>query len=170
MKTLKTIIACLFLLTFLGCEDDSDPSNISVERYVELLKQGKYDADQLPEFSSRDIPSLLAYRNESLLINNFPVNTLSSSLTLECTLGMFVLWTIESIRARAINSKYLFHTFPSQNPVVDYKVDFGWIEQSDAVRASVAQSYFDWWESNKDKDFDEFKDIDPLGETEFRWH
>ncbi|RAI83847.1 DUF4943 family protein [Algoriphagus yeomjeoni] len=170
MKTLKILLICFCLFSIVGCEDDSDPSNISVERYVELLKQGKYNADQLPDFSSGDIPALLAYRNESLLINNFPVNTLSSSLTLECTLGMFVLWTIESIRARAINSEFLFHTFPSQNPVVDNKVDFGWIEQSDAVRASVAQSYFDWWESNKDKDFDEFKDIDPLASTAFKWH
>ncbi|PZX53084.1 uncharacterized protein DUF4943 [Algoriphagus ratkowskyi] len=170
MKTLKTLITCLFLLTFLGCEDDSDPSTITVERYVELLKKGKYDADQLPEFSSGDIPALLAYRNESQLIKDFPVNTLSSSLTVECTLGMFVLWTIESIRARAINSKYLFHTFPSQNPVVEKKEDLVGIQQSDAVRGIVAQSYFDWWETNKNKDFDEFKEIDPVTTTPFRWH
>tara|TARA_R110002072_G_scaffold264748_1_gene423570 strand:- start:42368 stop:42781 length:414 start_codon:yes stop_codon:yes gene_type:complete len=137
---------------------------------VELLKQGKYDADQLPEFSSSDIPALLTYRNEIQVIKDFPVNTLSSSLTSECTLGMYVLWTIESIRARAINSKYLFHTYPSQNPVVENKVDFEWIEQSDAVLATVAQSYFDWWESNKNKDFDKFKEIDPLSNTEYRWH
>ncbi|SFB32331.1 DUF4943 family protein [Algoriphagus aquimarinus] len=170
MKTLKTLITCLLLLTFLGCEDDSDPSSITVERYVELLKQGKYDADQLPEFSSGDIPALLAYRNESQLIKDFPVNTLSSSLTPECTLGMYVLWTIESIRARAINSKYLFHTYPSQNPVVENKEDFEWIEQNNGVRATVAQSYFDWWENNKNKDFDKFKEIDPLSNTEYRWH
>lgn len=170
MKSLKTLLACIFLLTFFGCEDDSNPSTITVERYVELLKQGKYDADQLPEFSSRDIPALLAYRNESQIIKDFPVNTLSSSLTSECTLGMYTLWTIESVRARSINSKYLFHTFPSQNPVVENKADFEWIEQSDAIRAIVAQSYFDWWENNKNKDFDEFKEIDPLTNTAFRWH
>ena len=83
---------------------------------------------------------------------------------------MFVLWTIESIRARAINSKYLFRTFPSQNPVVENKVDFEWIEQSDEVHAAVAESYSDWWESNKNKDFNMFKEIDPLAKTEYRWH
>ncbi|MEP0713358.1 DUF4943 family protein [Algoriphagus sp.] len=170
MKTLKTLLTCLFLLTILGCEDDSDPSVISVEKYVELLKQGKYTADQLPDFSSSDIPALLAYRNESQPIKDFPVNTLSSSLTLECSLGMYVLWTIESVRARATNSQFLFQTFPSQNPVVETKVDFGWIEQSDAVRATVAQSYFDWWENNQDKGFENFKAIDPLLSTEYRWH
>ncbi len=170
MKHVKTLITCLFLLTFLGCEEDSDPSTISVERYVELLKQGKYDADQLPEFSSRDIPALLAYRNESQIIKDFPVNTLSSSMTSECTLGMYILWTIESVRARSIDSKYLFYTFPSQNPVIEKKVDFTWVEQSDAVLATIAQSYFDWWENNKNKDFDNFKNIDPLTDTEYKWH
>lgn len=169
-KRQARIIAYFFLICLLGCQDDSDPSNMSVDRYVELLKKGEYDADQLPEFSSHDIPSLLAYSNENQKIINFPVNTLSSSLTSECRLGMFVLWTIESIRARAINSKYLFRTFPSQNPVVENKVDFEWIEQSEAVHVAVAESYFDWWESNKNKDFDKFKEIDPLAKTEYRWH
>ncbi|PZX48328.1 DUF4943 family protein [Algoriphagus chordae] len=170
MKTLKTLLVCICLISLLGCEDDSHPSNMTVESYVELLKKGEYDADQLPEFSSRDIPALLAYRNENQKIINFPVNTLSSSLTSECRLGMFVLWTIESIRARATNSKYLFHTFPSQNPVVENKVDFEWLEQSDAIHAAVAESYFDWWENNMNKDFDQFKEIDPLLNTEYRWH
>lgn len=170
MQPIKTIIACFCLLFLVGCEEDTDPTNITVDRYVELLKQGKYDADQLPEFSSRDIPELLAYRNDSQVIKSFPVNTLSSSLTSECTLGMYVLWTIESIRARAINSKYLFGSYPSQNPVVENKVDFKWIEQSEAVQSTVAQSYLDWWENNKNKDFDQFKEIDPLKNTDLKWH
>jgi hypothetical protein len=148
---------------------DTDPTNITVERFVELLKQVKYDADQLPEFSSRDIPALLAYRDESQLIKDFPINMISSYMLSECTLGMYILWTIESIRARAVKSD-MIGTFPSQNPVVENKADLEWIDQSDSVRASVAQSYFDWWESNKNKDFDKFKEIDPLSNTEYRWH
>lgn len=170
MKILSSLLACLFLISLLGCEDNSDPSNISVDSYVELLKKGKYDADQLPEFSSRDIPALLAHRNESLLIKDYPINMISSYWLEECSLGMYVLWTIESIRARAIDSEYLIGTFPSQNPVVEKRVDFDGIQQSDAVRATVAKSYFDWWENNKDKDFDKFKEIDPLTDTEYRWH
>jgi len=170
MKTLKTLITCLFLLIFLGCTNDSDPTNITVERYVDLLKKGKYEADQLPNFTSQDIPTLLAYRNESQLIKDFPINMISSSITAECTLGMYVLWTIESIRARAANSEYLIGSFPSQNPVVEKREDFEWIAQSEAVRATVAQSYFDWWENNKNKDFDKFKEIDPLTDTGYRWH
>jgi len=170
MKTLKTLITCLFILSFLGCTNDSDPADMSVDRYVELLKKGKYEHWELPYFTSQDISALLAFRNESQLIKDFPINMISSSITAECTLGMYVLWTIESIRARAINSKYLIGSFPSQNPVVENKADFEWIAQSEAVRASVAQSYLDWWENNKTKDFDNFKQIDPLTNTPFRWH
>ena len=81
-----------------------------------------------------------------------------------------MLWTVESIRARAIDSEYLIGTFPSQNPIVENKNNFEWVEQSEDVRATVAESYFSWWEINKSKNFDEFKYIDPLNETELRWH
>lgn len=143
---------------------------MNVDSYVELLKKGKYDNMELPDFSSKDIPALLAYRNETQLITDFPTNWISSSWTPECSLGMYVLWTIESIRARAIESEFLIGTFPSQNPVVEKKENLGGIQQNDEVRATVAESYFDWWESNKSKDFDKFKAIDPLSNTEYRWH
>ena len=170
MKILKTLIICLILIGFFGCEDDSEPSTISVDRYVELLKQGDYDASELPNFTSKDIPALLAYRNESQLIKDFPVNMISSHWLSECSLGMYVLWTIESIRARAVESDYLIGTFPSQNPIVENKDAFEWIEQSEEVRATVAESYFSWWDINKNKNFDEFKNTDPLKDTELRWH
>ena len=125
---------------------------------------------ELPNFTSKDIPVLLTYRNDSKLIKDFPINMISSYWLAECTLGMYVLWTIESIRARAIDSEYLIGTFPSQNPIVENKDDFEWVEQSEDVRAIVAESYFSWWAINKDNNFDEFKYIDPLKDTELRWH
>lgn len=170
MKTLKTLIACICILSLLGCNDESDPPTMSVDRYVNLLKAGKYDFFELPAFTYKDIPVLLAYRNENQIIKDFPINWVSSSLTIECTLGMYVLWTIESIRARAVESEYLIGTFPSQNPIVKNKADFEWIEQTEDVRATVAESYFSWWEINKNKDFDVFKEIDPLKNTDLRWH
>ena len=84
---------------------------------------------------------------------------------------MYVLWTIESVRAVAINSKYLIMRFPSQNPILAIKDS----DESDLVTDNesheiAAKAYFDWWENNKYKDFDEFKNIDPLIETDYRWH
>lgn len=170
MKGTVLTIFLLFLLVFAGCKDQSESPNMSVDRYVELLKAGKYEHSQLPDFSSKDIPKLLTYRNENSTIVGFPVNTLSSSLTRECSLGIYVLWTIESIRAKSIGSPYLFGSFPSQNPVIEMREDRRYIEQNQQIQTAVADAYFEWWESNKGKDFSQFHQIDSLGSTEYRWH
>lgn len=170
MKLLQSAVFFVFLLVFAGCEDKSESPKMSVERYVEQLRAGSYDNTELPDFSSKDIPELLSYRNETELITGFPINYISSSLTPECTLGMYILWTVESIRARSIGSEFLVGTFPSQNPVVKNREDLEYIEQNQQVQQEVADSYFDWWESNKSQDFSKFHQIDPLGITAYRWH
>ena len=138
MKNLKILLICSCQLALVGCDNDSDLFIISMERYVELLKKGYYFASELPNFTSKDISALLTYRNESQLIKYFPVNMISSNWLAECTLEMYVIWTIESKRARAIDSKYLIGTFPSQNPIVENNDDFEWVDQSEGARATVA--------------------------------
>ena len=170
MKRTGIAIFLLFLLVFAGCKDESESPNMSVERYVELLKTGKYDDWKLPAFSAKDIAELLAYRNDTRMISNFPVNPISSSWNPEISLGMYVLWTIESIRAGAVESEGLIGSFPSQNPVVKNRYDFSFIEQNPQVQTAVADAYFEWWEGNKGKDFSQFHQIDPLGSTDYRWH
>jgi uncharacterized protein DUF4943 len=100
MKTLRTLIVCIFLTSFLGCDNDEseDLNNVDVDRYIELLKEGKYDSLELPEFTYKDVPALLEYRNEIQMIKDFPINEVSSLWLPECKLGMYVLWTVESIR------------------------------------------------------------------------
>jgi hypothetical protein len=169
MKLFHPLLLIVLLLAFVSC-DNSETPNLSVERYVELLKEGKYESSELPDFSSKDIPKLLAYRNETVSISGFPVNYISSSITPECTLGMFVLWTVESIRARSAKSEFLVGTFPSQNPVVRNRENLEFPDQSSQVQKVVADSYFVWWENNKNNDFAKFSGIDPLADTDFRWH
>jgi hypothetical protein len=165
MKNFKILVLIIFLFSALGCDkdDEVDMNNIEVEKYIELLKKGEYKSWELPPFTAEDIPTLLQYRNESQMITGFPRNLLSSLGMPECKLGMYVLWTIESIRAVAIKSEYLTGRFPSQNPVL-------FIRTSDESHAVAAKAYFDWWNENKHKDFDTFKNIDPIAETDYRWH
>lgn len=170
MKRTGIAIILLFLVVFAGCKDESESPNMSVERYIELLKAGKYEHWQLPDFSSGDISKLLTYRNDTQMISNFPVNPISSSWNPEISLGMYVLWTIESIRARSVEAGELIGSFPSQNPVVKNREDFSYVEQNQQIQIEVADAYFEWWESNKGKDFSQFHQIDPLGSTEYRWH
>ena len=172
MKTLKLIIVLVYLIFSISCHKNNDEEirNVNVDQYIELLKSGKYDSIDLPAFTYLDIPALLAYRNETQKITNFPRNGISSYYQKDCTLGLYVLWTIESIRAVAINSKYLIGRFPSQNPLLersDYSKLFLDTNESNKI---ASKAYFDWWVSNNSKDFNEFKNIDPLKNTVYKWH
>ena len=171
MKTLKILILCISLMSFIGCDKDESENlnNVGVDRYIELLKEGKYDSLELPEFTHKDIPALLEYRNETQLIKDFPINGISSLWLPECRLGMYVLWTVESIRAVAIDSN-LIGRYPSQNPIVQKREEPFGVEDENELHKIISKAYYDWWEENKDKGFDEFKNIDPLLETKFRWH
>ena len=41
----------------------------------------------------------------------------------------------------------------------------------DSISQKVAtDAYYNWWENNKGKDFKDFKDIDPLEGTIYKWH
>jgi hypothetical protein len=156
-----------------GCQKESLPSdtNLTVKEYIEQLRSSTYDADTLPAFTYLDIPELLKYRDEIQIIHSFPENLLSSYLQPECRLGMYVLWTIESIRAVSVNSRFMLGRFPSLNPVLTYRVqeEFNIVDTDESHRI-VAKAYYDWWESHKGVSFDEFKNTDPLLSTAYRWH
>ncbi len=171
MKTLKTFILLVAFVSLVSCNDNKEIETLTVDRYVELLKANQYDSINLPAFTSSDIPALLKYRNDTQVITNFPRNLISSLYAPDCTLGMYVLWTIESIRAVAIDSKYLIMRFPSQNPILALRESTELkLVYDEASHQTAAKAYYDWWENNKQKKFNEFKDIDPLAKTKYRWH
>jgi hypothetical protein len=172
MKSLRMLILCISLVSNLNCSETEpiDLDELDVDRYVELLKVNKYDASELPIYTYKDIPALLNYRNETKKITGFPTNKISSLALPECTLGMYILWTIESIRAVAIESEYLIGRFPSQNPIVELSEAPFSLADSEDVQKIIAQAYVDWWEDNKHKAFNDFKAIDPLADTIYRWH
>jgi hypothetical protein len=171
MKTLKILIFCVSLISILGCDKDSEElKNADVEKYVEQLKKGEYESSDLPAFTYKDIPALLVYRNETQIITDFPHNGISSLWMPECSLGMYVLWTIESIRAVAIDSEYLIGRFPSQNPIVQQREEPFDLVSGNEIQEMVSKAYYDWWEDNRHKNFDDFKNIDPLSDLEYRWH
>ncbi len=171
MKTLKTFILLVAFAGLISCNDNKEISNLTVDRYVELLKANQYDSINLPAFTFNDIPALLKYRNETQVITNFPHNGISSLYAPDCTLGMYVLWTIESIRAVAIDSKYLIMRFPSQNPILALRDSTELkLVTDETSHQTTAKYYYDWWENNKKKNFNEFKNIDPLIETKYKWH
>ena len=154
-----------------SCDENSNTKSESVENYIQLLKSNQYQFDNLPLFTYQDIPFLLEYRNETQMITNYPRNMISSYYQPECTLGMYVLWTIESIRAVSINSGFLIKRFPSQNPILALRNSNELVLVSDNTSHSIAaKAYYDWWTNNKNKDFNTFNNIDPLKNTDYKWH
>jgi len=61
--------------------------------------------------------------------------------------------------------------FPSQNPILALR-DSAELKlvYDDTSHEIAAKAYFDWWDSNKQKNFSEFKNLDPLKETKYKWH
>ena len=151
----------------IGCEKQVD--NPEVETYINQLKSNSYESPELPAFQPSDIPALLNYRNETMVITNFPHNGISSLWAPDCKLGMYVLWTIESIRAVEIKSEFLIGRFPSQNPILALRASAELkLVYDDESQNEAAKAYYDWWHS-----IHIFKDkmkIDPLNDTDYRWH
>jgi hypothetical protein len=167
---MKLSFKLIFLVTIFGitgCEKNGNSPE--VEAYIEQLKTNSYKAFELPAFKSSEIPALLKYRNETMIISNFPHNGISSLWAPECKLGMYVLWTIESIRAVEIDSKYLIGRFPSQNPILALRSSPELVlVYDDKSQNEAAKAYYDWW--NSVHIFKDKMKIDPLGDTDYRWH
>jgi hypothetical protein len=172
MKTWKLLIILISLTVIISCEKSApvETTNSAVERYIQLLKANQYDSLNLPAFTDNDIPALLKYRNETQIITNFPHNGISSLYAPDCTLGMYVLWTIESIRAVAVNSQHLIMRFPSQNPILGLRdaqeYTLVYTEESHII---AAKAYYDWWYTHNSMNFSAFMNIDPLGTTPYQW-
>ena len=167
---------CLYFMVLAGlvnCNNNDEPEaiNLDVETYVSLLKANQYDAMTLPSFTYKDIPSLLRYSDETEVISDFPRNTVSSLYGPDCTLGMYVLWTIESIRAVSVKSDYLVMRFPSLNPVLTLKEleTFEIVLDKDS-QTTIAKAYREWWINHENQNFDDFKHINPLEGTVYKWH
>lgn len=166
MKSPVRLIILVLIFGLIGCEKQVD--NPAVEEYINQLKSNSYASSELPAFEPSDIPALLKYRNETLIITNFPHNGISSLWLPECKLGMYVLWTIESIRAVEINSKYLVGRFPSQNPVLAFKssTELKLVSDNNSQN-EAARAYYYWWHAIYI--FSDRMKTDPLEETDFRW-
>jgi hypothetical protein len=151
----------------MGCEKNID--NPAVDEYINQLKSNTYTADELPAFTTSDIEGLLKYRNETVVIKNFPSNPISSFQTPDCKLGMIVLWTIESIRAQEIKSDLFSGRFPSQNPILAYSDSVGLkLVFDDNSHKEAAKAYYYWW--NAIYIFTDKMTTNPLYETDYKWH
>lgn len=167
MKSPIKLVILILTIGIFGCEKQTD--NPAVDAYINQLRSNTYGSYELPAFTPSDIPALLSYRNETTVITNFPRNGISSFHQTDCKLGIYVLWTIESIRAVEIKSKSLIGRFPSQNPVLALNIstELKLVFDDNSLK-EAAKAYYHWW--NALYIFTGRMERDPLDETEYKWH
>ncbi|WPP51454.1 DUF4943 family protein [Catalinimonas niigatensis] len=174
---IKLSLQCMSLVLFLcliSCSDDDTQANLSeVDRYISDLQSGSYETTmELPAFTPETIPALLQYSDESKLITQFPRNPISSAYSPDCRLGLFALWTIESIRQTYIQAdSKMPGRFPSLNPILARRNTkrLEWIDTAQA-QIIAATAYAAWWERSQTISIYELMLIDPLADTEYYWH
>jgi len=164
---MKLKFLLLLIPVLLSCKKDQvDKGTVkSVKEFAEMLKQGSYKGFLLPEFDAEDIPELLKYSNDTSIITQFPRNSISSAWVSEVYLGTYMLWNIESIRARSIKSELLSPGgFPSRNPYLrDKTAQPSPLKPSVEAQSVASAAYYSWWHKNPSMD------SDPLAGTHYEW-
>jgi hypothetical protein len=140
-----------------------------IDTLIYLLKSNNYH-NGIPQLFWEDIPKLLKAGNDKTLINNFPVNPISSHYLRECYLGTISLWLIESVRIAEKKNVYNpVEKFPSQTPILRNKgEDENGINDLEKMKIAF-QAYQAWWEKVKNADKKTGCKINPLVDTELEW-
>jgi hypothetical protein len=165
MKT-RTITILILAVILTSCEKVI-LENMTVDKYIRLLKSGNYDYIELPPFNSDDIPELMKYIDDKQIIENFPHNPVSSLYAPDCKLGIYAIWTIESIRVCSIVADAHLFRFPSLIPALMFRDSGSGTLDNDLAHKEAVKAYQDWWNSNSN--FQQIKNKDPLETTEYRW-
>ncbi len=165
------ILVILLLLNIVSCrEDDTQKDKSAVDVYIERLQSGQYDAMELPPFIAETIPDLLKYINNTKRITQFPRNPLSSFSSPDCTVGLYALWTIESIRVTYTQNDQFPGRFPSLSPHLAEQTEDGLVRiHSSVAQQAVANTYEAWWNRSQQVGFYDLMEINPLESTDYRW-
>lgn len=168
MKATLKIFLIIVVAAFYSCEKKAN--NDEVKTYIDKLISGEYVAFEMPAFTPDDIPALLEYRDAASIITSFPRNPVSSYFQHECRLGVYILWTVESIRKVENGSYDLILRFPSQNSVIALREthDFEPVTNEQSHR-ELSRAYYEWWYSSSSSITDKMKS-DPLEGTKYIWH
>ena len=158
----KTLIFSLLIVLMTGCEKVT-PDNMSVRKYINLLKSDSYIYNDLPAFSPGDIPELLKYADDDKIITKYPINPISSFIGEDPRPGIFVLWTIESIR---LSSNGPSGRFPSLTPGL-WNAELQEPADVSIAHPVVSQAYKSWWDP--DINYELLKSINPLENTGYGW-
>jgi len=157
----------ILIAVFLSCSKD-EPVKTDVDIFIDKVKNNEFIADSLPKFSFQAIPILLDAANDFSIITIFPINPVSSYAPTRLTIGECLLWTVEHIRLHfgAYSTSVGFPSFvPELRDISD-------INSNNLTKEQLNDAYslyYDWWNDNKLKDFENFRNINPLENSKYRW-
>ncbi|SEW52706.1 DUF4943 family protein [Chitinophaga arvensicola] len=147
-------------VSFNACQRKADDGSAAAKKYVTQLKADKYPRyDIIPKLDTSAIPVLIQYVNDSSVIQNYPIPSLSAVAYGPQQVGMIIMYTIESIRLQRVNGASSI-PYARDTTAPDRKLTV----------AELAPHYVDWWNKNKDKPAEELKVISPLAGTSLSWH
>jgi len=136
----------------------------TVQKLFESFRQNSYKpADDTllgpPALGWPDIPELLALAPSRRVLTCYPVNPISSRISMEgYSEGIIALWLLEGVRKGG-------KRYPSLNPIcsADARDDYA------DVQSALLAVYRAWWERVKAMPQDEGAAIDPLAGTGLHW-
>jgi hypothetical protein len=172
MKTMHLAFFLCFAAFVLSCTREPKSGLSQVEAFIHTLKQDSYTGFDLPDLDTDDIAELLKYVDEDSRVTKFPNYLISSYVPQnpDYTVGVIVLWTIESIRVSSFKESDVL-LFPSQHPFVRSRSSDIWFENhNDQVYEMVKEAYLSWWETHENLELAEFHHIDPLANADVLWH
>jgi hypothetical protein len=101
------------------------------------------------------------------LIEKHPVNPVSSFMGPDCTLGVYALWTIESIRVCSVVANSHPFRFPSSHPILMFRNPGSATFNKETAHQAASKAYNDWRNSNRN--YRLIKNTDPIVNTDNGW-
>ena len=169
---IRSFIISLSLIWLIGtsCQkNEFDTKNPDVDQFVSILKSGDYFEKvgyDLPDFTEKHIERLLFYLKDTIAINEFPTNPVSSKYTNPKILCECLLWTIDGIR---------FATkCPSLEPcLIDtstYSEITGYTRVSGKKLLEISDIYINWYKEYKKNPTETLKKKNLFENTPYKWN
>lgn len=150
-------------------EEKFDLDKPNVGQFVSILKEGSYAEKigyELPKFTMNDIGELLKYVDDTTVIVEYPMNPISSKLTLPKILNECLMWTIEGIR---LDQKYV-SLEPSLIDITAYKVETGYPRLTNKQLIVLSEKYINWYNEFRINPTETLRKKDLIDSTKYRWN
>jgi hypothetical protein len=135
-----------------------------------LANNCSFNLFDLEPLGWEDIPKLLKIANNTEIIQKYPVHPLSSTVYVDCYVGIVALWFVEYIRVSEQDAKTTgIRRFPYQLPQLMYFGEINSVTNTKEQMLIAYSNYKNWWNKVENLPSKESSTIDPLKDSNLRW-